>query len=325
MPGIINLIGQKFGRLTVLYDTGKRKYGHVIWHCKCDCGNECDVRSSNLKTGSTKSCGCLVKENMTKIGKQSKIDLVGQKFGKLTVLYEIKEKENYETIWHCKCDCGNECNILGKSLKSGNTKSCGCLAKELTIKRNQERAKLQMLPKGTKFGKLTIIKLLDERDKHGHTIYQCQCDCGNITNVDRINLVGGHTMSCGCSKISKGEFLIEQLLIQNNIPFEKQKTFENCKFEDTNYFAKFDFYIDNKYIIEFDGIQHFKVTGGWNNEEHLNKLQIHDNFKNEYCFKNNIPIIRIPYTHINNICIEDLILETSNFLIKGDDNNSLRS
>ena len=126
-------------------------------------------------------------------------------------------------------------------------------------------------------------------------------------------------MSCGCLKISKGEFLIEQLLIQNNIPFEKQKTFENCKFENTNYLAKFDFYVNNKYIIEFDGIQHFKITGGWNNEEHFNKLQIHDNFKNEYCFKNNIPLIRIPYTHINNICIEDLILETSNFLIKGDD------
>ena len=50
------------------------------------------------------------------------------------------------------------------------------------------------------------------RGKRGETIYQCQCDCGKITNVFRTNLIKYKTLSCGCSKISKGEFLIEQLL-----------------------------------------------------------------------------------------------------------------
>lgn len=54
----MDLTGQKFGKLTVMYMNGKDKYGIAIAHCKCDCGNEKDVLSNNLKRGSTKSCGC---------------------------------------------------------------------------------------------------------------------------------------------------------------------------------------------------------------------------------------------------------------------------
>ena len=46
---------------------------------------------------------------------------------------------------------------------------------------------------------------------------------------------------------------IEKILIKNNLSFEKQKTFEKCRFPDSNYLAKFDFYVENKYLIEFDG------------------------------------------------------------------------
>lgn len=62
------------------------------------------------------------------------IDLTGKKFGKLTV---IKRAEDYVSpnnnrivMWLCKCDCGNDVIVQGHSLKSNNTQSCGCLAKE---------------------------------------------------------------------------------------------------------------------------------------------------------------------------------------------------
>jgi len=58
MAKIKDLTGQRFGRLTVLYDTGKRKNGNVVWHCRCDCGNESDVRSDSLVFARTTSCGC---------------------------------------------------------------------------------------------------------------------------------------------------------------------------------------------------------------------------------------------------------------------------
>jgi len=59
MAKIKDLVGQRFGRLMVLYDTGKRKKnGNVVWHCQCDCGNELDVRSGDLVSIHTTSCGC---------------------------------------------------------------------------------------------------------------------------------------------------------------------------------------------------------------------------------------------------------------------------
>lgn len=59
----LDLTGQKFGRLTALYDSGKRKRSFKIWVCHCDCGNFAEARSAYLKNGNTKSCGCLQKEN----------------------------------------------------------------------------------------------------------------------------------------------------------------------------------------------------------------------------------------------------------------------
>lgn len=54
------------------------------------------------------------------------IDLTGKKFGHLTVLFRAKNKGT-ATMWHCKCDCGNEVDVSGGHLKDGHTASCGCL------------------------------------------------------------------------------------------------------------------------------------------------------------------------------------------------------
>lgn len=62
--GKIDLIGQKFGRLTVIEDVGRTKDQSVLWKCRCDCGNECVVRSGSLKCGHTTSCGCYQREVM---------------------------------------------------------------------------------------------------------------------------------------------------------------------------------------------------------------------------------------------------------------------
>jgi hypothetical protein len=68
----IDLTGEKYGRLTVLEDTGKRnKCGHVIWECLCECGNVVDVESHCLKNNNTKSCGCLNIDRITKHGHTS--------------------------------------------------------------------------------------------------------------------------------------------------------------------------------------------------------------------------------------------------------------
>ena len=127
----------------------------------------------------------------------------------------------------------------------------------------------------------------------------------------------GKSTSCGCQKFSKGEEKIAFLLTSAKIPFIAQWTKHSCIFPDSFCLAKFDFYVDNKYIIEFDGKQHFEYSGlGWDNENNFYITQFRDQYKNQWCYDNNIPIIRIPYTHLKKIVIDDLRLETTNFLVK---------
>lgn len=63
---MIDLIGQKFGRLTVIEECGRDKFRQVMWKCKCECGNEVIVRGYALRSGNTQSCGCFQKENASK-------------------------------------------------------------------------------------------------------------------------------------------------------------------------------------------------------------------------------------------------------------------
>lgn len=66
------MIGRKFGKLTVLEELTKRKHGNKVYKCVCDCGNTIDVIGYSLKTGNTKSCGCLKQENAFILGKNKR-------------------------------------------------------------------------------------------------------------------------------------------------------------------------------------------------------------------------------------------------------------
>lgn len=70
------------------------------------------------------------------------IDLTGQQFGRLTVIERVEDKVNpngsHRVMWHCKCDCGNETIKSATNLRSGISKSCGCLQKELLSKRRSQ-------------------------------------------------------------------------------------------------------------------------------------------------------------------------------------------
>ena len=78
------------------------------------------------------------------------------------------------------------------------------------------------------------------------------CECGNYKKASAYHLRQGNIKSCGCLKTSIGAKTIEKLLIENNISFEKEKIFNTCKFI-SGQPARFDFYVDNNYIIEYDG------------------------------------------------------------------------
>lgn len=64
-------------------------------------------------------------------------DLTGMKFGRLMVIKKVGVNTQKHQMYLCKCDCGNEKVIDGYKVKNGNTKSCGCLHKEVTSKRSK--------------------------------------------------------------------------------------------------------------------------------------------------------------------------------------------
>lgn len=230
--------------------------------------------------------------------------LVGKRFNKLTVIAPAPSR-NQQRYWICQCDCGNEIIVRTGDLNNGHTKSCGCLKRQAYHLNNIQ---------GQRFGKLIALMPTEKRSSAHCVVWKCKCDCGNTCFVDTISLTSGNTTSCGCIK-SIGEEKIASILNKYHIQFEQQKTFPTCRFEN-GYNAYFDFYINNQYLLEYDGIQHFATkSGGWNNEQNLLATQRRDKIKEQWCKNNNIHLIRIPYTHLNELIIDDLLLERSKYVI----------
>lgn len=237
-------------------------------------------------------------------------NLIGKKFNRLTVIEDTGKRKNGSVVWLCQCDCGQFCEVNGGSLTRTNhpTKSCGCLKKET-----------DKAPKGNvidltnqHFGKLTVIKR-DGSDARGEARWLCECECGNQISVLGSNLRSGHTQSCGCERRSHGELKVAEILQNNNISFIQE--YKAFKYSNGSW-ARFDFFVANKYLIEYDGETHYQANlHGWHTPEKLQEQLERDAIKNQWCKENNIPLIRIPYWHLKELCLEDLQLETSQFII----------
>ena len=274
----------KYGKLTA-----KEYLGKSMWKCICDCGKEKVVYGGHLESGHTKSCGCI---------RPPRTKLYGQIFGRLTVLdWEGNGK------WRCLCECGNEILVQTDNLKSGNTKSCGCLQKD----RTSEASFISLV--GNKYGKLTVIERV-ENNRFGHVCYHCRCECGGETIVDATNLRNGNTNSCGCIK-SKGEMIINNWLQEHNFDFCSQYSFDNCILS-TGRRPFFDFVLfknEKPYmIIEYNGIQHYEATGGWNTEESVQDTQRRDREKLQWCEDNHYPVLIIKYDEDIEKILEEKIL-----------------
>ena len=133
----MDLTGQRYGRLTVVEQVkthvtpgGRNVY---MWRCVCDCGKESIVSTSALRSGDTKSCGCLQRE---RAHEASFIDISGNRYGRLVAINPIRK--NNGIYWVCKCDCGNTTEVLPQHLNRGLIRSCGCLRKDVSSKKNKK-------------------------------------------------------------------------------------------------------------------------------------------------------------------------------------------
>lgn len=259
----------------IIYSSSS-KARQALFEC-CHCGKIFLARITSVKNGTKKSCGCIHHP-----------DLTGQQFEKLTVIRRVKNNKHGSTKWLCQCACGKQTEVLGTDLRLGKTKSCGCFSRNIGERRFKDLT-------GQQFGLLTVISQSKQR-RNNKIMWLCQCKCGKYTTVAGSDLTTGNTASCGCKHKSMGEINCENSLINSNIQYYTQYSFDNCYNPNTNKLLKFDFYLPEYNIcIECDGQQHFNPVSVFGGKEAFRKQQQNDEIKNQYCKDNNITLIRIPY------------------------------
>jgi hypothetical protein len=190
VSAVKDMTGLRFGKLTVLERAGTGRKGQATWHCLCDCGRRPSrpVWGAALRSGHTRSCGCVGREK----ARVRALDMKGRRFGRLLVLEQAGRDSDGAVTWRCECSCGGGKfpTPSGKSLRSGNVRSCGCLRKDRLA---AVRADLT----GQRFGKLTVLGRAGV-NRCGKTEWDCACDCGGAATPCTSNLHNGTTRSCGC-------------------------------------------------------------------------------------------------------------------------------
>jgi hypothetical protein len=126
-------IGQRYERWIVLDGPVREKNVATKWLCRCDCGIEKLVAGTNLLFKKSRSCGCLGRELTSQ---RSIKNLIGQKFGKLTVIERVdkpNDSRHKDAYYLCQCDCGGSRIVKSSHLRKG-VASCGCIRKERASK-----------------------------------------------------------------------------------------------------------------------------------------------------------------------------------------------
>jgi hypothetical protein len=195
--------GDVFHCWTVVAESEKRR-GQRAYLCRCRCGTERAVLASKLKTGWSKSCGCLKKANASQ--RFRKPVKTGDVFHRLTAVapsYRRATGSSSQEYVRCRCDCGAEKDYCVSHLRSGKIKSCGCFKKEAAKSRG-----IQIMP-GDVFGQYTVLEQDSPPagDKKPRRRYLCRCQCGNIRSVLGFSLANGSIKSCGClRKLKAGTY-----------------------------------------------------------------------------------------------------------------------
>lgn len=300
-----NIVGQSFGRWVVV----KREkdyvspsgYHRTQWLCKCSCGNERVVDASTLMGGRSVSCGCYKAEI---ISQNTLIDIIGKRFGRLTV---VKRIEDHTTAggrqiprYLCNCDCGNTHAATSSSLLSESVKSCGCLQQDM---RNNPHNLIDL--QGQKFGKWTVLeryKGADNQERRKDSRWLCLCECGNSRAVLANSLTTGKSLSCGCWKQSKLEMLVNKYLQETGmtlgVDYSQQSTYNDLVGINKGK-LRFDFtiYEDGEIFcfVECQGEQHYRPIKYFGGENKFEIQQCHDQAKMLYAESLGVPLVEIPY------------------------------
>lgn len=210
-----------------------------------------------------------------------RIDLTGQRFGKLIAVSINTEKEakGSTTYWNCVCDCGNTTVASTSNLRQGNKLSCGCIRKnDLT---------------GKRFSRLLVLERSNEKYKtkngkeYPNSIYVCQCDCGNIIHCLGGNLLKGRTTSCGCfqkdctsKRFSKHGMRRSRLYncwvnMRSRCNNQKNKAYKN--------YGERGITVCNEWDNSFEEFMKWALSNGYSEELTIDRIDVNGNYCPNNC------------------------------------------
>lgn len=133
-----DIAGQKFERLTAIHRV-RPAPGASIWLFQCECGAQKEISLGHVRSGRTKSCGCIRKERLAERNRLTRPrDVTGQRYGKLVAIEDVG-RQNGRVLWRCQCDCGGEKIVSSMSLLIGDVGSCGCAIISREVVRSEAR------------------------------------------------------------------------------------------------------------------------------------------------------------------------------------------
>lgn len=263
----LDLLNKKFDKLTPIEYIGIYKGKTSIWKCKCDCGNITYQKTYNITHHKVVSCGC------TKGQEKRRIDITGQRFGKLVAIKYDKKK----TRWLCQCDCGRQVFVFGYDLRVGHTQSCGCIPTYNDINQDPRFKKLLKCWDGMKqrcynpnkkeykFYGAKGVTICDEWKNDFRAFFHWAIDNGyeiiddykDKLNIDRIDSSKGYSpdncrfisQSDNCARVSEYNQILEKLddettdelvkeYYERKVENAKETLEENQKIKKGNYFFR---------------------------------------------------------------------------------------
>jgi hypothetical protein len=314
-----DISNQEFGKITPIKPIGKSKNKHIIWFCKCNCGNYKLILQTNLISKKTLSCGCIQQSIARKIRLNVNAgNSLAEKCSESIGLWDYKLNKdtpyniNYSSrqIRYFKCVKYSHSYYL-KCYEFFKGFRCPYCSKHKILQgfNDLKTANPDWLVdwdyEANKLGPENYTPLSSKK------IY-CKCHiCGLRWQVT----ISNRTQGNGCPKCnaSKLEKETAQILNKFNIKYEQEYKFGILGTGGGQ--LRVDFFLpDHNTIIECQGIQHYDENKWYDKKSSL-ITQKHDKIKRKYAKKNNIKLIEIPYTDFDNIdkiLINNLKLENYN-------------
>lgn len=251
---------------------------------QCPKGHICEIRYGDFKKGvRCKMCSSNYRPKFTYEYVKEYIENEG---------YKLLSKEYINANSNITVECPNGHIFetrFGRFKNGARCQKCHLANNNLNTVHSYEYVKEQLLLKG--------YKLLSDKYVNAHTKILVECPNGHKFETKYNALQQG--FGCPYCNESKGEKEISRILCELNVDYMQQYRINDCKFK---YTLPFDFYLPQyNVLIEFDGEQHYKIFKHFGGLDKFIDTKIRDTIKNEYCKKNNIKLIRIPYWEFDNI------------------------